>query len=70
MYLKAPLKGEDDYNVLQTIHSRDSRAKVANTLSGFKGDKVSGFDGVIFYELKNNEIIFIHLTRKNLLQFI
>ncbi|MGV3347034.1 hypothetical protein ACGVWS_15340 [Enterobacteriaceae bacterium LUAb1] len=42
VYLNTSLKSVGDYDLLQAIHSRDSRVKAANILSGFKDDKVSG----------------------------
>ncbi|MDN4629822.1 MULTISPECIES: hypothetical protein [unclassified Erwinia] len=57
VYLNTPLKGVGDHDLLQAIHSHETRIRVANILSKFKDDKVSGFDGIMFYELKKDEII-------------
>lgn len=65
VYLNTSLKGVSNQVLLQAIFSRDSRVKISRVLSGFKDDRVSGFDGVMFYELKNDEIIIYTFDSKN-----
>lgn len=65
VYLNTDLKGIDDNNLLQAIRSRESRLKLSRILSEFKDDKVSGFDGIMFYELKNDEIVIYTFDSRN-----
>ncbi|QCR36845.1 hypothetical protein [Nissabacter sp. SGAir0207] len=65
VYLNSNVKGIDNQDLLQAIHSRDSRMKIAKVLSEFKDDRVSGFDGIMFYELKNDEVIIYTFDSKD-----
>lgn len=65
IYLNTYLKGVGNQELLQSIYSRDSRMKISRVLSEFKDDRISGFDGVMFYELKNDEIIIYTFDSRN-----
>ena len=65
VYLNTSLRGVGDYELLQSIYSREFRKKVANALLKFKDDKVSGFDGIMFYKLKDNEITIYTFDSRN-----
>ena len=65
VYLNTPIKGVGEQDLLQSIHSTNARIRVANVLLNFKDDKVSGFDGVMFYELIKNEMIIYTFDSRN-----
>lgn len=65
IYLNTPLKGVGEQDLLQAIYSRDSRVKISKILSEFKDDRISGFDGIMFYEFKNDEVVIYTFDSRN-----
>lgn len=65
VYLNTFLKGVGEQDLLQAIYSRDSRVKISRILSRCKDDRISGFDGIMFYEFKNDEIIIYTFDSRN-----
>ncbi|KAB8308352.1 hypothetical protein EH228_13235 [Erwinia endophytica] len=57
VYLNTIPSGISDNVLAKSISSFSERKKIAGILSEFKDDKISGFDGIMFYELKENGLV-------------
>ncbi|MDH8495089.1 hypothetical protein QIH13_27295, partial [Klebsiella pneumoniae] len=56
VYLNTLPKGIDDNILIKSITDLSSRTQIAKILSSYSDDQVSGFDGVLFYAVKDNKL--------------
>ncbi|HID4515611.1 hypothetical protein [Klebsiella pneumoniae] len=56
VYLNTLPKGIDDNILIKSITDLPSRTQIAKILSSYSDDQVSGFDGVLFYAMKDNKL--------------
>ncbi|STU70440.1 Uncharacterised protein [Klebsiella pneumoniae subsp. ozaenae] len=56
VYLNTLPKGIDDNILIKSITDLSSRTQIAKILSSYSDDQVSGFDGVLFYAMKDNKL--------------
>jgi hypothetical protein len=56
VYLNTLPKGIDDNVLIKSITDLPTRNQIAKILSSYSDDQVSGFDGVLFYAVKDNKL--------------
>lgn len=56
VYLNTLPKGIDDNILIKSITDLSIRTQIAKILSSYSDDQVSGFDGVLFYAVKDNKL--------------
>jgi len=56
VYLNTLPKGIDDNILIKSITDLSARTQIAKILSSYSDDQISGFDGVLFYEVKDNKL--------------
>lgn len=57
VYLNTLPKGIDDNILIKSITDLSTRTQISKILSSYTDDQLSGFDGIMFYELRKDEII-------------
>lgn len=56
VYLNTLPEGINDNILMRSITDVSTRNQIAKILSSYSDDQVSGFDGVLFYAVKNNRL--------------
>lgn len=64
IYLNTLPEGIDDNVLIKSITDSSARAQIAKILASYSDDQVSGFDGVLFYEV-NDSKLFIYTFASN-----
>ncbi|WP_333849358.1 hypothetical protein [Leclercia sp.] len=65
IYLNTLPGGIDDNILIKSITDSSARTQIAKILSSYSDDQISGFDGVLFYAVNDNELFIYTFDSKS-----